>query len=601
MSLTINGIDVKLVDANPPGSQQAGPYTGFNPSSTILHKGHKRPGRDDVAAFRSDAVWEKDVPVPMRDGVTLRADIFRPTTGQKVPAILLWSPYGKDNNGVHGLHLQPGRFGVPYNRTSTYEKFEGLDPAEWVAKGYAIVNFDLRGTWDSEGTIPWLGKQDGQDGYDAVEYIATLPWCSGKVATAGNSWLAMAQWFIAAEQPPHLAAIAPWEGASDFYRDTLARGGIGYPYYLLWGMLQDTMVGRGKAEAVVDMLKQYPLYNEYWDDKRAKLEQIHTPAYVLASYSTSLHTSGSIAGFNDISSKHKWLRIHPRQEWYDLYSEYASDDLQKFFDHYLKGTENGWEKTSKVRFSVLPFDSSPPVTNIETTRYPIPEAKQTRFYLASQGNLSATPNSFPAVESYQSDIIPQGVDNDPEELMFSIKFDKPTWLVGYSKAVLYLSADSADDLDVFVQLRKLNKAGGNTLQLNVPADALIPPAKDASEVSNSCFLKYYGPNGSLRASHAVTKVNSTKNDSWPTYTNDRQQKIQPGSVTRLEIPIWPGGMAFDVGESLAIKVSGHYMSPMEVEQLNGLTVTENKGKHNLHYGEQYESYIEVPLAAPFDQ
>jgi predicted acyl esterase len=116
----------------------------------------------------------------------------------------------------------------------------------------------------------------------------------------------MAQWFIAAEQPPHLAAFAPWEGANDFYRDTLARGGIGYPYDLLWGMLQDTMVGRGKAEAVISMLKKYPLYNEYWEDKRAQVENITTPAYVLASYSTSLHTSGSIGGFNSIKSKDKW-------------------------------------------------------------------------------------------------------------------------------------------------------------------------------------------------------------------------------------------------------------------------------------------------------
>lgn len=206
-----------------------------------------------------------------------------------------------------------------------------------------------------------------------------------------------------------------------------------------------------------------------------------------------------------------------------------------------------------------------------------------------------------ATESYHSDVVPKGVDNDPEELVYSIKFNRPTWLVGYSKAVLYLSADSADDLDVFVQLRKLDTVGGSTLQLNVPANALIPPADDATGVSNSCFLKYYGPNGSLRASHAVTRINSTKNDSWPTYTNDRQQKIEPGSIVRLEIPIWPGGMAFGAGESLAIKVSGHYMSPMEVEQLNGMTITENKGKHNLHYGGKHESYIEVPLAAPFVQ
>ncbi|KAH7066478.1 X-Pro dipeptidyl-peptidase C-terminal non-catalytic domain-containing protein, partial [Paraphoma chrysanthemicola] len=394
-------------------------------------------------------------------------------------------------------------------------------------------------------------------------------------------------------------AFAPWEGASDFYRDTLARGGIGYPYDLLWGMLQDTMVGRGKAEAVISMLKKYPLYNEYWEDKRAKVENITTPAYVLASYSTSLHTSGSIGGFNQIKSKDKWLRIHPRQEWYDLYSEYATNDLQKFFDHYLKGVANEWEATPRVRFSVLPFDTSEPPANIATTAYPIPEAKQVKFYITGKEALSPHPFDESATESYQSDIIPQGLDKDPEELVFSIKFDKPTWLVGYSKAVLYLSADDADDLDIFVQLRKLDKNGNKTIQLNVPAEKLLPPVKDASEVADSCFLKYFGPNGSLRASHAISRVESTANDSWPVYKNDRQEKIKPGTVVRLEVPIWPGGMAFNAGESLAVKISGHYMSPMEIDVLNGKTRTENRGRHNLHFGGKYESYIEVPLTAPF--
>lgn len=213
--------------------------------------------------------------------------------------------------------------------------------------------------------------------------------------------------------------------------------------------------------------------------------------------------------------------------------------------------------------------------------------------------MSSSPAPKSSNVSYQSDIIPQGRDSDPEELTFSYKFSSSTWLVGYSKAVPYLSADTADDLDVFVQLRKLDISGKPTLQLNVPASKLIPPVPSAAEVPDSCFLKYYGPNGALRASHAVSKVESTACDSWPQYTNRVQEKIKPGTVFRLEVPIWPGGMAFSAGESLAVKVSGHYMSPMEMESLNGQTITENKGRHNLFFGGETESYIEVPLAAPF--
>ena len=74
------------------------------------------------------------------------------------------------------------------------------------------MNADARGAGDSEGDVRYWGYAEGEDGYDLIEQIAVQPWCSGRVALAGNLWLAMSQWFIAAQQPPHLTAIAPLEG-----------------------------------------------------------------------------------------------------------------------------------------------------------------------------------------------------------------------------------------------------------------------------------------------------------------------------------------------------------------------------------------------------
>lgn len=74
-----------------------------------------------------------------------------------------------------------------------------------------------------------LSLAEGQVGYDAVEHIVQLPWCTGSVATAGNSRLAMARYHIAAQQPPHLKCIAPLEGMSDFYREMFCRGGTPQP------------------------------------------------------------------------------------------------------------------------------------------------------------------------------------------------------------------------------------------------------------------------------------------------------------------------------------------------------------------------------------
>jgi predicted acyl esterase len=140
---------------------------------------------------------------------------------------------------------------------------------------------------------------------------------------AGNSWLAisqvvyiprpgidslsnfpLSQWFIASSQAPSLAAIAPWEGASDMYRDQSRRGGMPEPTMShAVGML---CPGHGLQEDQGLMSQKYEMFNSYWEDKRAKLGRITCPAYVLASYSSKLHIQGSYRGWREIASKEKW-------------------------------------------------------------------------------------------------------------------------------------------------------------------------------------------------------------------------------------------------------------------------------------------------------
>jgi predicted acyl esterase len=134
----------------------------------------KEPG---FAAFQADTLWEKDVKIAMRDGVNIRTDIFRPADSDRnpVPALIAWSPYGKSGRGefdpaaseffgarrtdictISGyfrLDMVPGRVGIPRSRLSGFEKFEAPDPAEWTARGYAIINPDSRGAFDSEGNL----------------------------------------------------------------------------------------------------------------------------------------------------------------------------------------------------------------------------------------------------------------------------------------------------------------------------------------------------------------------------------------------------------------------------------------------------------------
>jgi uncharacterized protein len=141
---------------------------------------------------------DRSVPIELRDGTILRGDVYRLDDSQKYPAILLRTRYdrlGWQRDFIAGI--------MPFINT--------------VEAGYAIIIQNIRGTYDSQGTLrlddPFL-TVEGPDGYDTVEWIAAQPWCDGNVGTAGGSFLGPVQWVTAKEQPPHLKAIAPWISGS---------------------------------------------------------------------------------------------------------------------------------------------------------------------------------------------------------------------------------------------------------------------------------------------------------------------------------------------------------------------------------------------------
>jgi putative CocE/NonD family hydrolase len=196
----------------------------------------------------------------MSFGQQMQVGLFRPSSHGVLmerlgrvsyPGLLHPGSLLTGTSGGARLEMVPAHIGIPFDWLSDYEKFEAPDPADWTGRGYAVVNIDARGSWDSKGDMRshscisftkdlsdkcdrWFGTGEGQDGYDAVEYIAKLPWCNGSVCMAGNSWLGVGQWITAAEQPPSLKCIAPFEGVSDIYREIICRGGVPYTAFFQW-------------------------------------------------------------------------------------------------------------------------------------------------------------------------------------------------------------------------------------------------------------------------------------------------------------------------------------------------------------------------------
>jgi len=422
----------------------------------------------------------------------------------------------------------------------------------------------------------YWGKHDQTDGWDVIEHLAAMPWSNGKVGMAGNSWLAISQWHIASARPPHLAAIAPWEGMSDGYRDQHRRGGIPSPSMV--GFISAIVPSNGLLEDAGTMAEQNPLWNDYWDDKKVDLAQINIPTYVVASYSSKFHVSGTFRGYKNISSGDKWLRVNATQEWYDFL--HAQDDLLKFFDYFLKGLQNDWRSTPPVRLSLLGHNLKP-IINKPYNTYPPPEAVHTKVYLDAETlRASSIAPKQAASKGYRAD--------SDEKVHFDLIFDKPTVLAGYPTLHLYLQCNDHDDMDIFVMLRKLDKTGREVDHVNYPISSPI----DSLYKTNITFLQ--GPSGKIRASHRATAESRETYPGEVFHPHTTEQKISPGTIVPLHFSTWPIGTIYEPGEAIRVVVSGYDLSYPESVAVP-TDPRWNKGVHIVHTGGNYRSYISLPV------
>ena len=173
--------------------------------------------QDELSEPEYSVIFEKDVPIQVRDGTVLRADIYRPDVPQgnteKFPALISLSAYQKAMDRI-----------LPHEPPFTH--VERPEPDWWVPRGYTLVFIDTRGTGTSPGQSDLWSMQEAWDYYDAIEWAADQSWSNGKVGLVGVSYYAITQWNVSSLQPPSLTTIVPWEGWADMYRDSVFHGGI---------------------------------------------------------------------------------------------------------------------------------------------------------------------------------------------------------------------------------------------------------------------------------------------------------------------------------------------------------------------------------------
>ena len=436
-----------------------------------------------AAAVRTaPAIREFNVAVPMRDGVRLSANVFRPAAAGHYPAILLRTPYGKGDA-----------------ITAAYQSF--------VNRGYAVVVQDVRGRYRSGGTFEPVHNGEIRDGDDTLNWIARQAWSDGGVGMYGGSYLGIAQWKAAMARNPHLKAIFPYVSGDDDYRDRFysTGGALKIGHRLLW--LEENMraprfrppdfstyvaalpVRAADLEATGRRLDDWrtvashPAYDEFWKagSVREHLNDIHIPVYSAGGWYDN-YVESDLEAFA-IRHRHNpddRIMIGP---WAHVFSatfanvSFGKDSLVslqpeelRWFDRWLKRDVAAAEPRHPVRIFVMGINRWR-----DEDDWPLARARNVRFYLDAGGQLGNKPDTRSAPDTFVYDphnpvptvggavccdprIFPWGpldqrqVEKRHDVLVYSTRpLNSPIEVTGPVKVVLHV-ASSAPDTDFTAKL-----------------------------------------------------------------------------------------------------------------------------------------------------
>ncbi|MBS7527445.1 CocE/NonD family hydrolase [Fusibacter paucivorans] len=501
-----------------------------------------------------------DVPIEMRDGIVLKADVFLPIDEGQYPALMTYGIYGK------GQCFQTVYEG-PWTRMVTdfpeimagssnrYQNWETADPEKWVPHGYALVRIDSRGSGCSEGIqYPW-SEEEIKDYYECIEWAGTQSWCDGGVGLLGISYYAANQWLVAGLNPPHLKAIVPWEGTSDWYRELFYHGGIRCTFVDSWLKKQEGIqygygdrgrknpnTGENVAGAVtmsetalaknriglVEHIKAHPLKDAYYDGITVNWENIKVPVLTTANWGgAGLHLRGNIEGFSEGGNHNRWLEVHGYEHWTHFYTDYGVDIQKRFLDHFLKGFSNGWDTEPRVRLQTRLIGNA--FKERTADAWPLPNTTfQTMFLNAVERTLTTTvpfANQHIAYKPLEDEVT-----------FYMPKVSETIEITGPVAATIYISS-LTEDADLFLTLRLFDPEG-KEVPFRGAMDANAPVAQ-----------------GWLRASHR--KLDPKKTLPYrPYHTHDVIEPLEIGKIYELSIEIWPTSIVIPPNYQLALTVSG---------------------------------------------
>ena len=362
-----------------------------------------------TTAQKYDVTVERDVAAKMRDGVTLRADIYRPKADGKFPVLLERTPYNKNGDYSFGMRA--------------------------AARGYVVVIQDTRGRYHSDGEW-YTFKNEPNDGYDTVEWAAALPYSDGKVGMFGGSYVGATQFLAAIAHPPHLAGIAPYVTASNYHDGWTYQGGAFEQWFnQSWTtvLAQNTLLRKATGEsnalelANVVPLTEYPIfkaidfkslapyyrdwlahpnYDDYW--KQISIEEhyseIKVPVFNIGAWydifqGGTLHNYESLktqAGTEEARKGQRlfiglgghsggWEQEKIGDVDFGKNAPFDGDEITlEWYDHLLKGEDNALSRSKPVRIFVMGRNEWR-----DEDDWPPARAKYTKYFLGSGGGANS--------------------------------------------------------------------------------------------------------------------------------------------------------------------------------------------------------------------
>ncbi len=562
---------------------------------------------------------EWDVPIAMDDGLVLRADVFRPLADGRHPVILTYGPYAK------GLAFQDGypsawqrmvaeHPDVPAGSSNKYQSWEVVDPEKWVPDGYVCVRVDSRGAGRSPGYVDHFSPRETKDFYECIEWAGVQPWSNGKIGLNGISYYGINQWHVATLQPPHLAAMCVWEGAADWYRDMTHHGGILSTFWANWYDMQVKTVQYGLGERgprsratgdlvcgdetlserelyanrcdFGDEILAHPLDDAYHKARSPVWERITAPLLTAANWGgQGLHPRGNFEGFVRVASKDKWLEAHGIEHWTHFYTDYGRLLQKRFFDCFLKGEKNGWDRQPRVQLQVRHVDR---FVERHENEWPIARTQWTKFHLDPAGQVLSREQAR-AAATIAFDALGDGLT------FLSPPLERETEITGPLAAKLTISSTTRD-ADLFLVFR------------------VFTP--DLREITFMGAIDPHTPiaQGWLRASHRKLDP-KVSTEYRPYHTHDELQPLTPGEPVGLDVELWPTSIVVPAGHRIALSVRGR---DYEWQKSTGARLSNFKnelrgcgpflhddprdrpaavfgGRTTLHVGPDRPAYVLVPI------